>query len=99
MVAYMRDGFAVYTFCTHETEDRYLTSCYQLNEGEEGSMESHYTYNTTAYDNGDCDLDYANGYIFSDERGYAYVFTEDFPYIMMGYYGEELADVCYLTSS
>ncbi|CAL4110319.1 unnamed protein product [Meganyctiphanes norvegica] len=97
MVGYMRDGFAVHTFCAHETDDRYLKSCYQLNDGEEGSMQNHFTYNATAYSNGDCDLDLANGYTFSD--GYAYVFTEDYPYIMMGYYGEELADICYLTES
>jgi len=97
LVGYMRDGFAVYTFCSHESEDRKLKSCHQLNAGEDGTHESHYTYNITAYNNGDCDLDYANGYIFGDERGYAYVFTKDYPFIMMGSYGQELADICFLS--
>jgi len=76
-----------------------LTSCYQLNDGEDGTHSNEFTYNVTAYENGDCDLDKANGYTFSDDRGYAYVFTEDYPWIMSGYFGEEIYDICYLTSA
>ncbi|XP_068221602.1 uncharacterized protein [Palaemon carinicauda] len=94
-VGYMRDGFPVYTYCRHETESRNLKSCYYLTSGD-GTNAGHYTYDQTAYDNGECDLDMANGYTFSDDRGYGYIFTEDYPFIMAGYYGTELSDVCYL---
>ncbi|XP_064095071.1 mucin-13-like isoform X2 [Macrobrachium nipponense] len=94
-VGYMRDGFPVYTFCTHPTKSRYLKSCYYKTSGD-GSNQSHYTFNTTAKNNGDCDLDEANGYTFSDQRGYAYIFTADYPFIMAGYYGTQLSNICYL---
>ncbi|XP_037800755.1 uncharacterized protein LOC119595717 [Penaeus monodon] len=96
LVGYMRDGFSVYSSCLRDSGSDYLRSCYQDNGTGDGSHTSHYTFNQTAYDNGDCDLDMANGYTFSDDRGYAYIFTEDYPFIMTGYYGTELADICYL---
>ena len=96
-VGYMMDGFSVYSFCSHpDDSNRSLRSCYYLNNGEDGSNKKHYTYSDEKYNSGECDLDRANGYTFSDSRGYAYVFTEDYPFIMAGYYGEEVGRICYV---
>ncbi|XP_066980524.1 uncharacterized protein [Macrobrachium rosenbergii] len=94
-VGYMTDGFPVYTFCTHPTKNRYLKSCYYKTSGD-GCNQNNFTFNTTAKNNGDCDLDEANGFTFPDERGYAYIFTADYPFITPGYYGTQLSNICYL---
>ena len=91
LVGYMRDGFPVYSFCAHETKNRLLKSCYYLTSGN-GSHSQHFTFSDSEFSAGNCDLDRANGYTFSD--GYAYIFTEDYPYIMAGYYGSEVSGIC-----
>ncbi|XP_069969567.1 uncharacterized protein [Penaeus vannamei] len=96
MVGYMLDGFPVYMYCNHDTENRPLTSCYQLNGRGDGTLRSHYTFNETAFYTGNCDLDRANGYRFPDVRGYAYILSEDYPFVMAGHYGTELGSLCYV---
>ncbi|XP_076047469.1 uncharacterized protein LOC143029011 [Oratosquilla oratoria] len=97
VLGYALDGFPIYGYCPSTTDpSRNLTSCYQLNDGEDGSLTTHYTFNQQALENGECDLDEANGIDFGDKRGYAYVFTNDFPYTSPGYFGTEVAQACYL---
>ena len=57
--------------------------------GTDRASTSSYTFNAGTPG---CNLDMANGYQFND--GYAYVFTEDYPFIMPGYYGTTLYDLC-----
>ena len=69
--------------------------------GVDGGSTSHYEYNRTGFVSGDCDLDEANGYTFPADiwqgshglNGYGYVFSENYPFIMPGYYGTELHPV------
>ena len=67
----------------------------------DGGSTSHYDFNRDRFESGDCDLDEANGYTFpaADWQGtrgiggYGYVFSEDYPFIMPGYFGTELHPV------
>eukprot|EP00947_MAST-08B_sp_MAST-8B-sp1_P000059 g59.t1 len=65
-------------------------SCYELIDGQAGTMAHHYAFNQTAYDAGNCDLDRANGMTLPGE-GYVYVASENYPFIMPGYYGTTFA--------
>ena len=92
-VGYMKDGFPVRSFCSHPNDSsRSLKSCYKLNGSGNGSHKNHYSFDKDDLDNGLCDLDEANGYDFSD--GYAYVFTENYPFVMAGYFGTQAANIC-----
>ena len=78
-----------------------------ITSGTDGGTTSHYVFNKARFDSSDCDLDEANGYNFPSEiwngtKGiddYGYVFSEDYPFIMPGYYGTELHPVIGLTGS
>ncbi|CAL4120376.1 unnamed protein product [Meganyctiphanes norvegica] len=93
LTGYMFDGFPVYSYCPKPGTSVALKSCYKLTSGD-GSNASHYTFDEDGYNAGTCDLDMANGYTFSD--GYAYVFSQDYPFIMPGYYGTQ-ASACYIS--
>ena len=43
----------------------------------------------------DCQLDEANGYTFSD-GSYGYIFSENYPFIMPGYKGTQVTQMCSL---
>lgn len=53
-------------------------------------MQEHFEYQPDA----NCQLDEANGYQFEDERGYGYVFSENYPFVMRGFMGSDIADIC-----
>ena len=100
-VGYMLDGFPVYTRCFNSNNSKFLKSCYFDNGNGDGSHKSHYSFSETNYQNGNCDLDKANGYTFTSPTpngyvGYAYIFTDDYPFIMSGYYGSQTARLCYI---
>ena len=75
--------------------------------GTDGGTTSHYVFNQARFESKDCDLDEANGYTFpvdvwNGTRGidnYGYVFSEDYPFIMPGYFGAELHPVMALTGT
>ena len=75
--------------------------------GYDGSSTWHYEFNRARFQSGGCDLDEANGYTFpaADWQGthgiggYGYVFSEDYPFIMPGYFGTELHPVVTLDGS
>lgn len=107
-VGWMRDGFPVYSYCRKKkTGGPFLKTCYEQKPGTDGGTTSHYVFNKARFDSSDCDLDEANGYNFPSEiwngtKGiddYGYVFSEDYPFIMPGYYGTELHPVIGLTGS
>ena len=66
-----------------------LKSCYRLIPGASGEHVEDYYYESTD----DCDLDRANGYRFSD-GSYGYIFSENYPFIMPGYKGNEISPMC-----
>ena len=71
-----------------------MKSCYKLQKSDTGSTSSY-----THVEGTDCDLDIANGYDFTgkgikgpDDKeitGYAYVASEDYPWVMPFMYGDE----------
>jgi len=94
-MGYISDGFAVYGLNCKDSSGAVLKSCYKLKSGQDNNKDdtSSYSYEKTA----DCHLDMANGYDFGGEKGYAYVFSVDYPFIMAGYYGTTVAPRCSLT--
>lgn len=87
-VGYLADGFPVYSYCN--VSGSRLRSCYSQIAGTAGSDTSHFSFNSSKKAAGECQLDEANGYCFTDrERGilsgscrYGYVLTEDYPFVM-----------------
>jgi len=90
LMGYLGDGFAVFGLNCTGADNNTLTSCYTLRSGADPEDTTSYEFNSTA----SCDLDQANGYDFGGETGYAYVFTEAYPFIMPGYYGTKAAKIC-----
>lgn len=82
LVGYLLDGFPVYGLCSRN--GRQLRSCYKKKSGKTG----HYTSDYSFQQGSDCDLDRANGFTFSD-GSYGYIFTENYPFIMPGYMGND----------
>lgn len=82
-LGYMLDGVPIYGYCSD------LTSCYELDDGEDGDNIADYTY--TASDT--CQLDEVNGYTFSD-GSYGYVMTPNFSYVPIGRKGTTVATRC-----
>ncbi|XP_069993980.1 uncharacterized protein [Penaeus vannamei] len=87
LVGYMMDGFPVYSYC--DVNGVRLTSCYKKVSGD-GSMQEHFEYQPDE----DCQLDEANGYPFEDGRGYGYVFSENYPFVMRGFMGSNITSIC-----
>jgi len=92
LMGYLHDGFPVYGLNCTGNDGNKLTSCYSLPSGADEDDTSSYVYNSTA----GCDLDQANGYDFGGDKGYGYVFTLAYPFIMPGYYGTTKANLCYI---
>jgi len=89
LVGYLRDGFPVYGIC--DLNGKRLKSCYRLSPGASGLHTSDYTFTPGS----DCDLDQANGYTFPGGN-YGYIFTENYPFIMPGFMGTQITDLCSL---
>ena len=87
LIGHLRDGISVYGLCS--VEGRTLRSCYRLKTGRSGESVSDYYYQAGP----DCHLDQANGYTFSDGR-YGYIFSDNYPFIMPGYMGTQVAQIC-----
>jgi len=83
---YMMDGFPVFGRCAVNGVE--LKSCYAKVDHifNRGSHFKDYYFDQTAYNNGDCQLDEANGYTFPDGT-YGYVTTENFAQVPTGYMG------------
>ena len=58
-------------------------------KGKSGSMVTDYYYE----EGPDCHLDEANGFSFPDGT-YAYILTENYPFISTGYTGVLIAEIC-----
>jgi len=102
LMGYMIDGIPAYGKCTLKIAGASvtMTTCYVRTTGKNGCDTSHYSYNSTAYTAGTCNLDQANGYTIPSSGAtssdgsvsftggsYAYFFTPAYPFIMPGYYG------------
>ncbi|CAL4184400.1 unnamed protein product, partial [Meganyctiphanes norvegica] len=87
LMGYMMDGFPVYSFC--RVDGVQLQSCYKQTSGD-GSNPGHFTYQADS----SCHLDEANGYEFGGHRGYGYVFSENYPFIMRGFMGSQTYSIC-----
>ena len=61
----------------------------RLRSGAGGSNVADYYYE----EGPDCDLDRANGFTFPDGK-YGYIFSENYPFIMPGYRGAQVAQLC-----
>ena len=61
----------------------------RLRAGAGGSSVADYYYE----EGEDCELDRANGFTFPD-GSYGYIFSDNYPFIMPGYRGTELAPLC-----
>ena len=62
---------------------------WRLRSGASGSAVADYYYE----EGEDCDLDRANGFSFPDGK-YGYIFSENYPFIMPGYRGTQVAAIC-----
>ena len=104
LVGYLKDGFPVYGLC--EEDGRRLRSCYRLVNNTVcriltrvsrlvAGASGHHTTDYTFQPGPDCQLDKANGYTFSD-GSYGYIFTDNYPFIMPGYVGTDITDICSL---
>ena len=94
-IATLLDGHKLYSHCLAPGQSHYLRSCWRLKHGitDSGSTSS---YEHIEGDN--CELDMANGYDFTGKgivdpdgneiTGYAYVASEDYPWVMPYLYGE-----------
>lgn len=89
VVGYLLDGFPVYGVC--DQGGQRLRSCYRLNAGATGRHTADYYYQAGP----DCQLDRANGYTFPD-GSYGYIFTENYPFIMPGFSGTDITQICSL---
>ncbi|XP_068238726.1 collagen alpha-1(III) chain-like isoform X2 [Palaemon carinicauda] len=87
LVGYMMDGIPVYSYCT--IDGVRLRSCYKQVSGD-GTNQSHYEYSP----DDQCHLDEANGYDFGGSKGYGYVFSENYPFIMRGFMGSQVYSIC-----
>lgn len=91
LMGYMSDGFPVYGFGCG-TDGANLTSCYTLT-GDDEQDTADWTYASSDT----CDLDKANGYTFTDGKGYAYVFSESYPWVFPGRYSSAKYSRCTLS--
>ena len=87
VIGYLRDGVPVHSLC--QLDGTTLRSCYRLNSGASGDRVTDYFYQP----GDDCHLDQANGFTFPD-GSYGYIFSDNYPFIMPGYMGTQLADIC-----
>ena len=87
VIGYLRDGVPVHSLC--QLDGTTLRSCYRLNSGASGDKVTDYFYQP----GDDCHLDQANGFTFPD-GSYGYIFSDNYPFIMPGYMGTQLADIC-----
>jgi len=97
-IGWMLDGFAIrgYSKCG----SRQCKSCYKLKAAAAGTHSTHYQYDSIGFINGTCDLDESNGKVFTHQwdgvtevSQYAYVATSNYPYVPLGYQGEEWATI------
>lgn len=87
IIGHLRDGVPVHGLC--QVQGKRLRSCYRLRAGAGGSSVADYYYE----EGEDCELDRANGFTFPD-GSYGYIFSDNYPFIMPGYRGTELAPIC-----
>jgi len=91
LMGYHYDGFAVYGINCKATDGKPLKSCYTLTSGANPEDTNSYVFNSA---NAGCNLDESNGYDFGGDKGYAYVFSLDYPFSIPGYYGTDKATIC-----
>lgn len=101
LIGYLYDGLPVLSTC--KINGVTLKSCYTLKEGEAGTKTSHYDYDDSGnchldmangYDFNDGDIAWlqSRGVALSTVKnfnGYAYVMTENYPWMMPGFYGTQ----------
>jgi YHYH protein len=101
LIGHMLDGFPIYSHCFHHGKNRTLASCYKLAlANSTGTYPSDWVHSLQE----DCDLDEANGYLFTADDnitnqygkrivGYGYVATDTYPYVMPLYAGTQWSSI------
>jgi YHYH protein len=107
LIGHMLDGFPIYSHCFHHGKNRTLASCYKLAfDNSTGAFPADWVHSLQD----DCDLDEANGYLFTagdniiDEHGeqivgYGYVATDTYPYVMPYYAGAQWSSITTLNDA
>ena len=101
LIGYLYDGLPVLSTCKINNVE--LSSCYKLKEGSDGTKTSHYDFdedgnchldmaNGYDFDEGDISWLQGRGVALSTIKnfnGYAYVMTNNYPWMMPGFYGTQ----------
>jgi len=102
-LGYLQDGIPVYAYCNNYTSCYELNSTttnvtYTASSNGKnvtvynGCSTTDYSYNTTKYTSGKCDLDDANGKTVNGS--YAYYFTENYPFLVTKLMGSVSTSIC-----